>query len=80
MNKGILLVVGGVVAGAVATVAILQNREKFKPAAAQVVAKALRLKEKALDYAVQTKEHAEDILAEARHINASPRDVSPDKA
>lgn len=69
MGRDFWLVVGGVAAGAVGAAIVLKNRDKIKPLAAEVVAKGMALKEKALDYATKTKEHAEDIVAEAKHIN-----------
>lgn len=47
----------------------MKHKDKMKPMAANLVAKSMRLKDKALEYASRTKEHAEDIVAEAKHIN-----------
>ena len=69
MGRDFWLVVGGIAAGAIGAAILIKNREKVKPMAAELVAKAMKVKEKALDYAVRTKEHAEDIVAEAKHIN-----------
>lgn len=70
MNKNYWYLLGGIAAGAVGTALIIKNKEKIKPAAADLVAKAMHVKDKAMDLAERTKEHAEDIVAEARHINA----------
>ena len=69
MGKLFWYVAGGVAVGAVGATLLICNKEKVKPVAAKLVAKALNLKEKALDYAAKTKEHAEDIVAEAKQIN-----------
>ena len=55
--------------GAVGAVLYMKHKDKMKPMAANLVAKSMRLKDKALEYASRTKEHAEDIVAEAKHIN-----------
>jgi len=68
-NRNLWLFVGGVAVGAVGAALLYRNREKVKPMAAELVAKAMGLKEKAMEYASRTREHAEDIVAEARHIN-----------
>ncbi|MCC8191121.1 MAG: hypothetical protein LIP77_10895 [Planctomycetes bacterium] len=47
----------------------MKNREKIKPLAANLVAKSMQFKEKALACAARGKEHVEDIVAEAKHIN-----------
>ena len=70
MNRDLLLFLGGLAAGAVGAALLIKHKDKIKPMAAGMVAKAMNLKEKALDYAARTKEHAEDIVAEAKHINA----------
>lgn len=69
MEKNYWYLIGGIAAGVVGTAVIYQNREKLKPMAAELVAKAIAVKEKAVDLAERTKEHAEDIVAEAKHIN-----------
>lgn len=68
-GKGWACCLGCVAVGAVGAVLYMKNKEKIKPAAANLLAKGMKLKDKALDYAAKTKEHAEDIVAEARHIN-----------
>ncbi len=68
-GKGWGCCIGCVALGAVGTVLYMRHKEKLKPMAAQMVAKSLRLKDKALEYAEKTKECAEDIVAEAKHIN-----------
>jgi hypothetical protein len=65
---------GCIAIGAVGAVLFMKNKEKMKPAAANLLAKGMKIKKKALDYAAKTREHAEDIVAEAKHIN----DTSPD--
>ncbi len=69
MTKDFWLFVGGVAVGAIGATLVMKNKQKVKPMAAEMVAKAISLKEKAVDYASQAKEHAEDIVAEAKHIN-----------
>lgn len=69
MEKNYWYLLGGIAIGAIGATIIIKNEDKLKPMAAELVAKAMRVKEKALDYAERTKEHAEDIVAEARHIN-----------
>lgn len=69
MNRDIWIFLGGLAVGAVGAYIVINNKEKIKPLSAELVAKAISLKEKALDCAVKTKEHAEDIVAEAKHIN-----------
>lgn len=69
MKREYWYIIGGIAAGVVGTAVVVANKEKLKPMAATLVAKAMTLKEKALDCAARTKEHAEDIVAEARHIN-----------
>ena len=71
MNRDLMVFLGGVAAGVVGAALLVKHKDKVKPMAAEMVAKAITLKEKALDYAAKTKEHAEDIVAEAKHINAS---------
>ncbi len=68
-NRGWWCCVGCVALGAVGAVMYMKHKEKIKPAAAELLAKGMRLKEKALDYAAKAKEQAEDIVAEAKHIN-----------
>lgn len=70
-NRNIWIFVGGVAVGAVGAALAIKHKEKIKPMAAGLVAKAMHLKSKAMDYAERTKEHAEDIIAEARHIKDS---------
>lgn len=55
--------------GALGAYVIMKNKDKLKPMAASLVAKGIQLKEKALNAAATAKEHAEDIVAEAKHIN-----------
>ena len=68
-GKGWGCCIGCIALGAVGAVLYMKHKEKIKPMAAQLVAKSMRLKDKAMDYAARTKEHAEDIVAEAKHIN-----------
>lgn len=68
-NRDMWLVVGGIAAGALGGIVVYKNREKIKPLAAELVAKAMNLKDKAMECAAKTKEHAEDIMAEAKHLN-----------
>ena len=69
MNRDFYLFLGGLAVGAVGAALLIKHKDKIKPLAADAVAKAMCLKEKALDYAAKTKEHVEDIVAEAKHIN-----------
>lgn len=69
MEKNYWYLIGGIAAGAIGAAVIYNNREKLKPMAAELVAKAMAVKDKAVDLAERTKEHAEDIVAEAKHIN-----------
>ncbi len=76
MNKGVWCCIGCVALGAAGAILYMKNKEKLKPVAANLLAGSLRLKDKALEYAEKTKECAEDIVAEAKHINetgASPK-------
>ncbi len=68
-GKGWGCCLGCVALGAVGAVLYMKHKDKMKPLAANLVAKSMRLKDKAAEYAARTKEHAEDIVAEARHIN-----------
>jgi hypothetical protein len=68
-GKGWGWCVGCIALGAVGAVLVMKNKEKIKPMASQLVAKSMRLKDKALACVEKTKECAEDIVAEARHIN-----------
>lgn len=68
-GKGWGCCIGCIALGAVGAVLYMKHKEKMKPMAANVLAKGMKLKDKALDYAARTKEHAEDIVAEAKHIN-----------
>lgn len=68
-GKGWGYCLGGVALGVIGTVLYMQHKDKMKPMAANLVAKSMRLKDKALECAARTKEHAEDIVAEAKHIN-----------
>ena len=61
--------IGCIALGAVGAALLIANKEKIKPLAANLVAKSIRLKDKALDCAARAKEHGEDIVAEAKHIN-----------
>lgn len=69
MDKNYWYLLGGIALGAVGATIIIKNEDKLKPMAADLVAKAMRVKDKAMDMAERTKEHGEDIVAEARHIN-----------
>lgn len=60
---------GCVALGAVGGVLYMKHKHQIKPIAADLLAKSMRLKDKALDYTAMVKEQAEDIVAEARHIN-----------
>ncbi|MDR1535638.1 MAG: hypothetical protein LBU64_11195 [Planctomycetota bacterium] len=71
MGKNLLIFVGGVAAGATIAALVIRHGDKAKPLSAKVLAKAMKLKEKALNCAVRTREQVEDIVAEARQINAS---------
>ncbi len=68
-GKGWGCCIGCIALGAVGAVLYMKHKEKLKPMAANLVAKSLRLKDRALEYAEKTKECAEDIVAEAKHIN-----------
>lgn len=68
-GKGWGCCIGCIALGVVGAVLIMKNKEKIKPMAADLVAKSMRLKDKALGCAAGVKEHAEDIVAEAKHIN-----------
>lgn len=68
-GKGWGCCIGCVALGAIGAVLYMKHKDKVKPVAANLVAKGIRLKDKTLDYAAKTKEHAEDIVAEAKHIN-----------
>lgn len=61
--------IGCIALGAIGAVLYIKHKDKMKPMAANLVAQGMRLKDKALDYAARTKESAEDIVAEAKHIN-----------
>lgn len=69
MGRDFWLFVGGVAAGLVGAALLAKSRDKVKPMAAGMVAKGIRLKEKALDMAAKTKEQADEIVAEAKQIN-----------
>lgn len=56
-NRGIWLYAGGVTTGAIDAVLLYRNKEKAKPMAAELVVKAMHLKEKAMEYAARTGEH-----------------------
>lgn len=63
-----------VAVGAIGGALFMKHKEKIKPMAAEILAKSMHLKEKAADCAARAREHAEDIVAEAKHINEkSPR-------
>lgn len=79
MGRGWWCFLGGVAAGVGVTL-LVQNREKLTPAAARLAAKAMRLKEKTMACLEKGKEQAEDILAEARHINAAQEGQETDPA
>lgn len=68
-NRSFWCCVGCIALGATAAVLYMKNKEKIKPAAAELLAKGIKLKEKALNCAAKAKEHAEDIVAEAKMIN-----------
>lgn len=68
-GRGWVCCLGCIAVGAVGAVLYMKNKDKIKPMAANLVAKGMQLKDKALDYAARAKEHAEDIVAEAKHIN-----------
>ena len=70
-GKGWGCCIGCVVLGAVGGILYMKHREKMKPMAAQLLAKSMHLKDKALEYAERAKECAGDIAAEAVHINES---------
>ena len=70
MSKG-LHCLGCIALGAIGAALLIKNSDKIKPAAANLLAKGMRLKEKALDYAAATKEQAEDIVTEAKQINST---------
>lgn len=70
-GKGWGCCIGCVVLGAVGGILYMKHREKIKPMAAQLLAKSMHLKDKALEYAERAKECAGDIAAEAAHINES---------
>ena len=55
--------------GAVGAVLYMRHGSKIKPMAAKLLAKSMRLREKAFACAVKTKVEAEEILTEARLIN-----------
>lgn len=80
MNKTYWYILGGVAIGAAGAVLLVRHGDKLKPAAAELVAKAMNLKEKALDYASRGKEHFEDVMAEARHINELEKRLQPEQA
>ena len=69
VGKGWWCCLGCVALGAAGAVLYIKHKDKVKPVAADLVAKGLRLKDKALECAARAKEHAEDIVAEAKYIN-----------
>ena len=68
-GKGWGCCIGCIALGAVGAVLYMKHKDKMKPMAANLLAKSIRLKDKAMEYAALTREHAEDIVAEAKHIN-----------
>lgn len=78
MNKTAWYLLGGIAIGAVGAALLVKHRDKVKPVAAGLLAKALRIKEKAIDYASRGKEHFEDVVAEARHINETEKRTQPE--
>ena len=71
MTRDLWIFLGGLAAGAAAATLYAASKGNMKPVAAEALAKGIRLKEKAADYAVKTKQYAEDIVAEAKRINES---------
>lgn len=69
MNRDFWLFVGGVVAGAVGASLVIKHKEKLKPMVGGMAAKAAGLKDKALEHAGRAKEHAEEVVTEARHVD-----------
>lgn len=61
--------IGSVAVGAIGGALYMKHRHQLKPIAAGLLAKSMCLKDKALDYTAMIKEQAEDIVAEAKHIN-----------
>lgn len=68
-GKGWWCCLGCIALGAVGAVLVMKNKEKLKPAAAELLAKSMKLRDKALDCAAKAKEQAEDIVAEAKMLN-----------
>lgn len=71
MGRGFWLFLGGMAAGAVGATIVYSNRDKIKPMAANLLAKGMNLKNKTVEYAAKAKEHAEDVVAEAKNISSS---------
>lgn len=75
-NKGIACCIGCVALGAVGAVLLMRHKDKVKPMAEDLLAKSMRLKDKAKDYAAQAKEEVKEVIEEARNINANAAGAS----
>ncbi|MDO9584603.1 MAG: hypothetical protein Q7J24_16080 [Desulfomicrobium sp.] len=67
----LLLFLGGVAIGSLATIALSRNSETLRPAVTELAAGALNLRDKAVGALHRTKEDVSDFMAEVEHARAS---------
>lgn len=70
-GKGFACCLGCAALGAVAAVLYMKNKDKVRPMAENLVAKSMKLKDKAAEYAQQAKDEVKDVIQEAKNINAA---------
>lgn len=75
-SKGWACCVGCVALGAVGAVMFMKHKDKVKPMAEDLLAKSMKLKDKAMDYASQAKEEVKEVIEEAKNINNAAKTQS----
>lgn len=79
-NRNGLFLIGGVVLGVVATAVLGQQKDRLRPAVADLISRGLDAKDQALVAVETVKEHAEDLLAEAEDLRQKRAEPLPSGA
>lgn len=70
-GRGIACMIGSAIVGATAAVLYMNHKGRVKPMVEELLAKSMRLKDKAMDYASQAKDEVKDVVENAKTINAN---------
>lgn len=78
-SQKILLFLGGVALGSLATMVLAKHSDRLRPAVAEVAAGAMNMRDKAVGALQRAKEDVSDFMAEVEHARSAQNKES-DKA